>query len=157
MFGFVFLFFFFFFCGLRERASFREEWLFRDERLFDNIYIVLPSSEDEWRLSRSRSLAARLGIQLGVTEQVGRQFGSGFRRKASCVTVEKISKNGLIASQNAAAAPGRQLRVHDKILAVNGVQGSAPELIKQLKARQSSSVLDLDLKSSILCLILFGS
>ncbi|CAK9099526.1 unnamed protein product [Durusdinium trenchii] len=54
-----------------------------------------------------------LGLQLAVTE------------KACCLTVEKISAAGVVAALNEHAAPDRQIRVHDKIISVDGVRGLA--------------------------------
>lgn len=66
-----------------------------------------------------------LGIQLVVTE------------KASCLTVEKVNPGGLVATLNEKTSDDRQIRVHDKIVAVDGIQGLAPELMKQIKEKDS--------------------
>eukprot|EP00435_Cladocopium_sp_Y103_P066327 s1053_g28.t1 len=66
-----------------------------------------------------------LGIQLAVTE------------KASCLTVEKVNPGGLVATLNEKTSEDRQIRVHDKIVAVDGIQGLAPELMKQIKEKDS--------------------
>jgi len=66
-----------------------------------------------------------LGLQLVVTE------------KASCLTVEKVNPGGVIAAMNERAGEDRQIKVHDKIMAVDGVQGLAPEMMKQIKEKDS--------------------
>ncbi|CAE7274150.1 ergic3 [Symbiodinium natans] len=61
-----------------------------------------------------------LGLELAVSE------------KATCLTVQRIEVNGLVAARNEASGD-RQIRVHDKIVAVDGVHAPAPELMRKIK------------------------
>ncbi|CAJ1436633.1 unnamed protein product [Effrenium voratum] len=64
-----------------------------------------------------------LGLQLAVTE------------KASCLTVERVEPHGVIARLN--EAHDHKIQAHDKIMAVDGTHGLAPELMKQIKEKDS--------------------
>jgi len=63
-----------------------------------------------------------LGLELAVSE------------KATCLTVQRIEATGLVAVSNQAGRD-RQIRVHDKIIAVDGERGAAPELMRKMKER----------------------
>mmetsp|Transcript_37612 Transcript_37612/g.70154 ORF Transcript_37612/g.70154 Transcript_37612/m.70154 type:complete len:225 (-) Transcript_37612:97-771(-) len=65
-----------------------------------------------------------LGLELAVLE------------KATCLTVQRIDPNGLVASWNE-TAEGKKIKVHDKIVSVDGVRGSAPEMMKKIKDNDS--------------------
>jgi len=108
---------------------------------------VFPEKSERWTVQVDRSGGRRVGLDLDY----------GDRRT---LLVKRIQAEGLVVKWNAGASPHRRVRVGDRIVAVNGIEGFAKGVKALMDEMRRHKVLNLTVLRDVgisTMPILFGS